>query len=138
MEFPYGFFARLWRFEAPFGAQLGAKGFPKSICWALSNPKIYKNDLNSTLPEEVELINGKDKYLLPGLIDGHCHSSFDEVSSNDELFYHRNRPGLAAIIASTNLNKILQSGVTSICDPDSIHELGYDLKDLIRAEHTSE
>ena len=95
--------------------------------------KIYKNDLNSTLPEEVELINGKDKYLLPGLIDGHCHSSFDEVSSNDELFYHRNRPGLAAIIASTNLNKILRSGVTSICDPDSIHELGYDLKDAVES-----
>ena len=61
--------------------------------------KIYKSSSNQTLHEEVKLINGKNKYLLPGLIDGHCHSSFDEVSSNDELFYHRNRPVLAAIIA---------------------------------------
>ena len=68
---------------------------------------------------------------MPGIIDAHCHSSFDEVSSNDELFFHRNRPGLAAIIASKNLKKILRAGVTSICDPDSIHELGYDLKEAI-------
>ena len=44
--------------------------------------KIFKSSPNQTLHEEVKLINGKNKYLLPGLIDGHCHSSFDEVSSN--------------------------------------------------------
>ncbi|MEE3121651.1 MAG: amidohydrolase family protein [SAR324 cluster bacterium] len=82
----------------------------------------------------LETIDGEGKFLLPGLIDGHCHSTFDEVSSNDELFFHRSRPGLAAIIAGRNLRKILRSGVTSICDPDSIHELGYDLKDAINSK----
>ena len=70
---------------------------------------------------------------MPGLIDSHCHSTFDEVSSNDELFFHRSRPGLAAVIAAENLKRILRAGVTSICDPDSIHELGYDLKEAINA-----
>ena len=95
--------------------------------------KIYKSKA-ALLPEEkpnLHIINGNGNFLMPGLIDAHCHSSFDEVSSNDELFFHRNRPGLAALIAARNLKKILRAGVTSICDPDSIHELGYDLKEAI-------
>ena len=95
--------------------------------------KIYKSKA-ALLPEEIpnlHIINGNGNFLMPGLIDAHCHSSFDEVSSNDELFFHRNRPGLAALIAARNLKKILRAGVTSICDPDSIHELGYDLKEAI-------
>ncbi|MEC9360395.1 MAG: amidohydrolase family protein [SAR324 cluster bacterium] len=101
----------------------------KRIC------KIYKS--KTSLPQSgksdssLHIVDGKGNYLMPGIIDAHCHSSFDEVSSNDELFFHRNRPGLAAIIASKNLKKILRAGVTSICDPDSIHELGYDLKEAI-------
>ncbi|MFD2498625.1 hypothetical protein ACFSTI_06885 [Rhizorhabdus histidinilytica] len=27
--------------------------------------------------------------VMPGLIDAHCHISFDEPASNDELFFHR-------------------------------------------------
>ena len=78
-------------------------------------------------------IDANGNWLMPGLIDSHCHSTFDEVSSNDELFFHRSRPGLAAVIAAENLKRILRAGVTSICDPDSIHELGYDLKEAINA-----
>lgn len=36
--------------------------------------------------------------VMPGLIDAHCHISFDEPHLNDELFFHR-REGLAAIAA---------------------------------------
>jgi len=97
--------------------------------------KIYKSKTSLPQVEKSEkslhIIDGNGKFLMPGLIDAHCHSSFDEVSSNDELFFHRNRPGLAALIAARNLKKILRAGVTSICDPDSIHELGYDLKEAI-------
>ena len=97
--------------------------------------KIYKS--KASLPQSkisdpsLQIVDGDGNFLMPGLIDAHCHSSFDEVSSNDELFFHRNRQGLAAIIAARNLKKILRAGVTSICDPDSIHELGYDLKEAI-------
>jgi imidazolonepropionase-like amidohydrolase len=70
--------------------------------------------------------------VMPGLIDGHCHVSFDEPSSNDELFFHR-RHGLAAIVAARNARVILQSGVTGIMDADSIFEIGIDLRDAIEA-----
>ncbi|HEU4532391.1 MAG TPA: amidohydrolase family protein, partial [Steroidobacteraceae bacterium] len=71
--------------------------------------------------------------VMPGLIDGHCHISFDEPSSNDELFFHR-RHGLAAIAAARNARIVLQSGVTGIMDADSIFEIGIDLRDAIEAD----
>ncbi len=70
--------------------------------------------------------------LMPGLIDAHCHMTFDEPSSNDELFFHR-REGLAAIIAAQNVRKLLNAGVTAFVDPDCIFDVGVDLRDAIEA-----
>ena len=80
---------------------------------------------------DCERIDATGLTVMPGLIDAHCHISFDEVSSNDELFFHRNRPALAAIIAAVNVRKLLRAGVTGFFDADSIHELGIDLRDAI-------
>ena len=79
-----------------------------------------------------KIIEAKQRTVLPGLIDAHCHISFDEPSSNDELFFHR-RESLAAIIAGRNAFKVLQSGVTSFLDADSIFDVGVDLRDAIEA-----
>ena len=65
------------------------------------------------------IIDATGLTLMPGLIDVHCHSTFDEPSSNDELFFHR-REGLAAIIAGQNVRKLLRAGVTGFVDPDGI------------------
>lgn len=70
--------------------------------------------------------------LMPGLIDSHCHISFDEPNSNDELFFHR-REGLAAIIAARNAQRVLRAGVTGIMDADSLFQIGIDLRDAIEA-----
>jgi imidazolonepropionase-like amidohydrolase len=78
-------------------------------------------------------IDAKGCTVMPGLIDTHCHISFDEPSSNDELFYHRNREGLAAIIAAANVQKLLRAGVTGFLDADSLFEVGVDLRDAIEA-----
>jgi imidazolonepropionase-like amidohydrolase len=72
-------------------------------------------------------------FLMPGLIDAHCHISFDEPSSNDELFFHRGREGLSAIIAARNVQKLLTAGVTGFLDADSLFEIGVDLRDAIEA-----
>jgi imidazolonepropionase-like amidohydrolase len=77
-------------------------------------------------------IDATGQSVMPGLIDGHCHISFDEPNSNDELFFHR-RHGLAAIVAAQNARKVLQSGCTGIQDADSIFEIGVDLRDAIEA-----
>lgn len=81
---------------------------------------------------DLRRVDARGGTVMPGLIDGHCHISFDEPNSNDELFFHR-RHGLAAIIAARNARTILQSGVTGIMDADSIFEIGIDLRDAIEA-----
>jgi imidazolonepropionase-like amidohydrolase len=69
---------------------------------------------------------------MPGLIDAHCHITFDEPRSNDELFFHR-RAGLAAIIAARNVQRLLRAGVTGFLDADCIYDLGVDLRDAIES-----
>ena len=80
----------------------------------------------------IRRIDARGKHLMPGLIDAHCHVTFDEPHSNDELFFHR-RPGLAAIIAAYNAHKVLQAGVTGFLDADCIFDLGVDLRDAIES-----
>ena len=70
--------------------------------------------------------------VMPGLIDGHCHISFDNPSSNDELFFHR-REGLAAIVAGINVQKILRAGVTGVFDADCIFNVSMDVRDAVEA-----
>ncbi len=70
--------------------------------------------------------------LMPGLIDAHCHVTFDAPRSNDELFFHR-RAALSAIIAAADMRKLLCAGVTGFFDADSIFEIGTDLRDAIEA-----
>jgi len=81
---------------------------------------------------DVEEIDCTGLTVMPGLIDAHCHITFDEPKSNDELFFHR-RPGLAAILAAWNVRKLLLAGVTGFLDADVIFDLGVDLRDAIEA-----
>ncbi len=85
----------------------------------------------ATMPE-VQRIAIDGRTLMPGLIDAHCHVSFDAPRSNDELFFHR-RAALSAIIAAADVRKILCAGVTGLFDADSIHDIGVDLRDAIEA-----
>ncbi len=81
---------------------------------------------------DVRRIDANGMTVMPGLIDAHCHISFDEPHSNDELFFHR-REGLAAIVAAYNARKVLRAGVTSLFDADSIFSVSLDLRDAIEA-----
>lgn len=80
----------------------------------------------------VARIDATGMTVMPGLIDAHCHISFDEPHSNDELFFHR-RCGLAAIVAAYNARKLLRAGVTSFFDADTIFDVSLDLRDAIEA-----
>ncbi|WP_168176395.1 amidohydrolase family protein [Novosphingobium sp. PC22D] len=80
--------------------------------------------------DHVVRIDAAGKTVMPGLIDAHCHISFDEPMSNDELFFHR-REGLAAIVAAHNARKVLRAGVTTMFDADTIFRVSLDLRDAI-------
>jgi len=66
--------------------------------------------------------------LMPGLIDAHCHLSFDDAASNPELF-HQRRNALSALVAAYNARKLLRAGVTGLLDPDSVFENMVDVRD---------
>ncbi len=82
--------------------------------------------------ESCRRIDAKGCTVMPGLIDSHCHITFNEPSSNDELFFHR-REGLAALVAGWNVQKLLLAGVTGFLDADVIFDLGVDLREAIEA-----
>jgi imidazolonepropionase-like amidohydrolase len=69
---------------------------------------------------------------MPGLIDAHCHITFGEPSSNDELFFHRHS-STAMLLAAFNVPKLLRAGVTGFLDADCIFDLGPALRDGINA-----
>lgn len=87
-------------------------------------------DSMSGLHTRVSTIDVSACTVMPGMIDSHCHISFDEPSSNDELFFHR-RSGLATLVAAANARKVLRAGVTSFFDADCIFDVGLDLRDAI-------
>jgi len=70
--------------------------------------------------------------VMPGLIDAHCHITFGEPASNDELFFHREQSS-AMLLAAHNVPKLLRAGVTGFLDADCIFDLGPALRDGIEA-----
>ncbi|MEM7092410.1 MAG: amidohydrolase family protein [Actinomycetota bacterium] len=83
-------------------------------------------------PADVQAIDGTGATTMPGLIDAHCHVTFDDVQSNDELFFHR-PPTTAAMVTLHNLPKLLLAGVTSMMDPDTIMGIGPEVRDMVES-----
>ncbi|MCP4436303.1 MAG: amidohydrolase family protein [Actinomycetia bacterium] len=77
-------------------------------------------------------IDATGQTVMPGLIDAHCHLTFDEPRSNDELFFHRDHT-LAALATAHHLPKLLMAGVTGVCDPDTIFRIGPSIRDAVEA-----
>lgn len=114
--------------RAPFNADVT---FADGTISAIDETGADAEALTQTHPE-TQHIDASGLTLMPGLIDAHCHMTFDEPSSNDELFFHR-REALAAIVAAQNVRKLLAAGVTGFVDPDCIFDIGVDLRDAIEA-----
>jgi imidazolonepropionase-like amidohydrolase len=70
--------------------------------------------------------------VMPGLVDGHVHLTFDEAASGDDMYFHRQEPYLA-IAAAWNVQKLLRAGVTSCLEPDSLWGLGASVRAAVEA-----
>jgi imidazolonepropionase-like amidohydrolase len=86
--------------------------------------------LDESVPEGATVIEADGGAIMPGLIDAHCHITFDDVQSNDELFFHR-PPTTAAMITLFNLPKLLKAGVTSFLDPDTVMGIGPEIREVV-------
>lgn len=85
-----------------------------------------------TVPDGALLVDATGATIMPGLIDAHCHVTFDDVQSNDELFFHR-PAATAAMLTVFNLRKLLLAGVTSMMDPDTVMGVGPEIRDVIES-----
>ena len=86
--------------------------------------------LDAQVPAGAIVVDAGGRTIMPGIIDAHCHITFDDVQSNDELFFHR-PPSLAAMLTLFNLPKLLLAGVTSFFDPDTVMGIGPEVRDAV-------
>lgn len=70
------------------------------------------------------------KTVLPGLIDAHCHLSYGEGASAEEVDVYGGAEW-AAVRAVWNARKVLTAGVTSVCDPGSTWNVAVTVRDAV-------
>jgi imidazolonepropionase-like amidohydrolase len=69
-------------------------------------------------------------YVVPGLIDAHCHISYGEGRTAEEVDVYGGAEW-AAVRAVWNASKVLHAGVTSFCDPGSTWNVAVTCRDAI-------
>jgi imidazolonepropionase-like amidohydrolase len=76
------------------------------------------------------VIDAAGKTVMPGLIDAHCHISYGEGRSAEEVDVYGGAEW-AAVRAVWNCRKVLRAGVTSFCDPGSTWLVAVTARDAI-------
>jgi imidazolonepropionase-like amidohydrolase len=82
----------------------------------------------TTPPDRVLDVRGKT--VLPGLIDAHCHLSYGEGASAEEVDVYGGAEW-SAVRAVWNARKVLAAGVTSVCDPGSTWNVAVTVRDAV-------
>lgn len=92
-------------------------------------PDIQLNDR-----KRVHVIDATGHWILPGLIDGHCHLSFGFPQlSGIPSARGTTSPGLSTLRAARNAQEVLRAGVTSIAVPGGTWFIDVALRDAINA-----
>jgi imidazolonepropionase-like amidohydrolase len=81
--------------------------------------------------ERVEEIDATGKTLMPGMIDAHCHMTYGESRSEEEIDLYTS-PELRTLKAAFNAQKVLRSGVTGISQPGGSYYIGVGLREAIK------
>lgn len=76
------------------------------------------------------VVDVRGKTIMPGLIDAHCHISYGEGRTAEEVDVYGGAEW-AAVRAMWNATKVLHSGVTSFCDPGSTWNVAVTCRDAI-------
>ena len=84
--------------------------------------------------EHVETIDATDKWIMPGLIEGHCHLSFGQpVMPGLSVARGTTSPEFSTIRAAKNAQIVLRSGVTSLSIPGGTWFIDVALREAINA-----
>jgi len=80
----------------------------------IEGDKIAAVGADVTVPAEVEVIDLKDKTVLPGLIDCHTHMTFQPGNYYEDIF--RKSPIDVAVVAHVYARRTLEAGFTTVRD----------------------
>src|SRR4029450_9646153 len=80
----------------------------------IEGDKITAAGPNGTVPAEIEVIDLKDKTVLPGLIDCHTHMTSHPGNYYDDIF--RKSPIDVAVTAHVYARRTLEAGFTTVRD----------------------
>jgi imidazolonepropionase-like amidohydrolase len=78
-------------------------------------------------------IDAADRTVMPGLIDAHCHMTYGESRSEEEIDLYTS-PESRTLKAAFHAQKVLRAGVTGISQPGGSYYIGVGLRDAIRDE----
>ena len=91
-------------------------------------------DLNLEDRDNVRVVDATDRWIMPGLIDGHCHLSFGfPQMSGVPSARGTTSPEFSTLRAARNLGKVLRSGVTSIAVTGGTWFIDVSLRDAVEA-----
>lgn len=82
-------------------------------------------------PEGIESIDATGMTVMPGLIDVHCHMTYGESKTEEEIDLYTGHE-LRTLIAAANAEKVLRAGVTSISQPGGSYYIGVGIREGIR------
>ncbi len=77
-------------------------------------------------------IDGTGKVVMPGLIDAHCHMTYGESTTQEEIDIHTGVES-RTLRAAWNVQKVLGAGVTGISQPGGSYFIGVAVRDGIAA-----
>lgn len=80
--------------------------------------------------EEMTQIDATGLTVMPGLVDAHCHMTYGEANTEEEIDLYTSHE-LRTLIAAANAAKVLRAGVTSISQPGGSYYIGVGLREGI-------
>jgi len=82
---------------------------------------------------KVEVIDAADQWIMPGLIDAHCHVSYGyPLVKGEGKGKGTTRPEFSTLKSARSVQKVLRSGVTSISVPGGTWFTDVGVRDAIR------
>jgi imidazolonepropionase-like amidohydrolase len=89
-------------------------------------------EAHSTSLKDISVIDARGKTVMPGLIDAHCHITYGNANSDQDMMANTT-PEFGALRAAWSCGQVLSAGVTSLSEPNSLHNIGAALRDAVKS-----
>jgi imidazolonepropionase-like amidohydrolase len=94
-----------------------------------AGPHVARDDVPRGEP--VTEIDATGKTVMPGLIDAHCHMTYGESRTEEEIDLYTSHE-LRTLKAAYNAQKVLRAGVTGISQPGGSYYIGVGVREAIK------